>query len=250
LIRHRTMMSDSDEDSFGTPTDNEPGARLRNLFGGEQQIIRKNSNPLMYEPPKKAKKQTAPPPDKAQPVVVFATAVQLYQFSTTSQKFDPVGKAGCAVLSSNGGTQYQILCYRSSKDYICSTDVTPTLNYTIQNGQYGSFYDSSSQLWSLLFQTVDDAVHFASFVAIAKFYVSNQSLSMVNLNEQAQHSQPRNDSSDDCVRPGATISVKYTGWLLDGTRLGKSFDSNASSDKSFSFKVGERSVIKGWKKEC
>ncbi|KAL0489352.1 FK506-binding protein [Acrasis kona] len=141
----------------------------------------------MYEPPKKSKKGNAPP-DKAQPTVIHATA--------------------------------------------------------IQNGQYGSFYDSNYQLWSLLFQTVDEAVHFATFVAIAKFYVSNQSLSIVNLNEQAQHLQPKDD--DECVKVGASVSVKYTGYLLDGTRLGKVFDSNVSSEKVFSFKVGEKSVIKGW----
>jgi hypothetical protein len=244
-------MSDSEDDSFGNFSENEASGRLKNLFGSDSapQLQRRDSNPLKYVPPKKSSvtlKNGAPTNqsgDKQQPIVIHATAVQLFQYNATTQKFDPVGKAGCAILS-QAGSQFQVLCYRSSKDYICVTNITPSFTYTIQNSQYGSFYDSNSQLWSLLFQTSDDALHFSTYIAIAKYYANNRkAISIVNLNEQAQDDL---NSGTDVVKNGTTVAVKYTGWLLDEYKLGKAFDSNASSDKAFTFKVGEHAVIRGW----
>lgn len=45
----------------------------------------------------------------------------------------------------------------------------------------------------------------------------------------------------DTVRSGATVSVRYTGWLPDGTR----FDGNEDMDP-IRFRVGVGMVIPGW----
>jgi len=44
------------------------------------------------------------------------------------------------------------------------------------------------------------------------------------------------------VASGDSVSVKYSGWLSDGTL----FDSNASASTTFSFRVGAGRVIPGW----
>lgn len=45
--------------------------------------------------------------------------------------------------------------------------------------------------------------------------------------------------------PGSVVTVNYTGWLDDGGKPGKQFDSSVGR-RPFSFIVGAGTVIKGW----
>jgi peptidylprolyl isomerase len=45
---------------------------------------------------------------------------------------------------------------------------------------------------------------------------------------------------------GQTVSVHYTGWLMEGGKLGRKFDSSIERGQAFKFPLGSGRVIKGW----
>ncbi|HTT80339.1 MAG TPA: FKBP-type peptidyl-prolyl cis-trans isomerase [Stellaceae bacterium] len=46
--------------------------------------------------------------------------------------------------------------------------------------------------------------------------------------------------------PGHQVTVNYTGWLDEGGRKGKKFDSSFDHGQPFSFTLGAHQVIPGW----
>jgi len=47
-------------------------------------------------------------------------------------------------------------------------------------------------------------------------------------------------------QPGQRVIVHYTGWLDDGGKPGRKFDSSVDREQPFSFIIGVGQVIRGW----
>jgi len=45
---------------------------------------------------------------------------------------------------------------------------------------------------------------------------------------------------------GKSVTVHYTGWLFEGGRTGRKFDSSKDRNDPFAFSLGKGQVIRGW----
>lgn len=52
--------------------------------------------------------------------------------------------------------------------------------------------------------------------------------------------------SGDEALSGKTVTVHYTGWLLEDRKQGKKFDSSRDRNDPFTFPLGGGRVIRGW----
>ena len=56
----------------------------------------------------------------------------------------------------------------------------------------------------------------------------------------------RGKDVDGRDKPGQICVMHYTGWLYEGGKKGKKFDSSVDRGEPFSFGLGAQQVIKGW----
>ncbi|KAL4622649.1 FK506-binding protein 15-like [Arapaima gigas] len=235
------MFAGDDEDGdFLSPTG---GAKLASLFGLDQAASQGNES-FQYTAPKQPKKSSASTgpsgqksaPSPGAPVVLLATAVHAFQY--VNGQYMKQGKLGVAVLGNHINREYKILLYVSQQKQVTSARIHPGFVFTVQPGNYGTFYDDQRQNWSLMFESEKAAVDFCKQVCLAKAN-NAPSLDTVVVQDLVL-------GEGQGVENGDSLEVAYTGWLLQNYAIGQIFDSNLNKDKLLRLKLGAGKVIKGW----
>ena len=98
----------------------------------------------------------------------FFAAVQVFKY--LNGKYEPQGRLGLAILSSqaNAQTQYRILMYVTRAQPVASVRLAAEFKLAVQKNNYASFYDDARQLWSILFDTEDVIASFATQITLCK----------------------------------------------------------------------------------
>jgi FK506-binding protein 15 len=226
-------LPEEDEEQF-MPTGGSSG--LASIFGASKAMDKSGNSSFQYKAPtqpKKQKKGSGSGPETHQLLAAAAVDTQKH----VDGKYVPQGKIGVCVLGLHSAKDYKLLLYVTQSKHITSAKIDASFSFTVQRGHYASFYDDQRQAWSLHFSSEEDAVKLAKEVAVCKAVVAGSSVSLIK-QDLVVGERPAVDKGD-------SVDVKYTGWLFENG-IGKKFDGNTDSDKSFKFKVGKGKVIKGW----
>src|SRR5260221_540098 len=76
----------------------------------------------------------------------------------------------------------------------------------------------------------------------------SQKLARVELEQGLAYEIVTVSDSAVVAQAGKNVTVDYTGWLDEGNKAGKKFDSSLDRNQKFTFTLGAGQVIAGWDK--
>uniref|UniRef100_A0A673YB83 peptidylprolyl isomerase n=1 Tax=Salmo trutta TaxID=8032 RepID=A0A673YB83_SALTR len=147
------------------------------------------------------------------------------------------GKVGAALLGNHPTREYMILLYGSQQKPITTAKIHLGFIFTVQPGNYGTFYDDQRHNWSLMFDSEKAGVDFCKELCVAKWNSETTVDTLLTQDLLLGEGQ--------AVDYGDTVEVAFTGWLLQNHNIGQMFDSNVGKDKLLRVKLGTGKVIKG-----
>ncbi|CAB1318954.1 unnamed protein product, partial [Coregonus sp. 'balchen'] len=142
----------------------------------------------------------APPPS-----VLLATAVQAFRF--VNGQYTKQGKVGAAILGNHPTREYMILLYGSQQKPITTAKIHLGFIFTVQPGNYGTFYDDQRLNWSLMFDSEKAGLCVARWNSEAAV---DSLLTQDLLLGEGQ-----------AVDYGDMVEVAFTGWLLQNHNIGQ-----------------------------
>ncbi|XP_045549272.1 FK506-binding protein 15 isoform X5 [Salmo salar] len=215
------------------------GAKLASLFDLDQAASQGNESFQFRAPkqPKKTPTALSPSPQKPAPTpsVLLATAVHAFHF--VNGQYTKQGKVGAAILGNHPTREYMILLYGSQQKPITTAKIHLGFSFTVQPGNYGTFYDDQRHNWSLMFDSEKAGVDFCKELCVARWNSETTVDTLLTQDLLLGEGQ--------AVDYGDTVEVTFTGWLLQNHNIGQMFDSNVGKDKLLRVKLGTGKVIKG-----
>ncbi|XP_064797155.1 FK506-binding protein 15 [Oncorhynchus masou masou] len=214
-------------------------AKLASLFDLDQAASQGNESFQFRAPkqPKKTPTALSPSPQKPAPTpsVLLATAVHAFRF--VNGQYTKQGKVGAAILGNHPTREYMILLYGSQQKPITTAKIHLGFIFTVQPGNYGTFYDDLRHNWSLMFDSEKAGVDFCKELCVARWNSETTVDTLLTQDLLLGEGQ--------AVDYGDTVEVAFTGWLLQNHNIGQMFDSNVGKDKLLRVKLGTGKAIKG-----
>eukprot|EP01130_Rhizamoeba_saxonica_P012618 TRINITY_DN534_c0_g1_i2.p1 TRINITY_DN534_c0_g1~~TRINITY_DN534_c0_g1_i2.p1 ORF type:complete len:1362 (-),score=457.47 TRINITY_DN534_c0_g1_i2:68-4153(-) len=106
---------------------------------------------------------------------IYALTVNMFKYN--GEEYTQIGDVGTAILYSGDKQMFYLHVYYSRERNLFTLPLSPTFEYTYQidNGaHFGSFRDERDILWSIRFNSDEDALKFSSNISIAIFYTRQQ----------------------------------------------------------------------------
>ncbi|XP_030636905.1 FK506-binding protein 15 [Chanos chanos] len=237
------MFSEYLDGDFMSPRS---GAKLASLFDLDQAESLGNDS-FQFTAPKQPKKksssstitgvspQTSAPPHR---VLTLLLASGAHAFRLVKGQYVREGKVGAAVLGTHITREYNILLYGNQQRQITMARIHTGFVFTVQPGNYGSFYDDQRQNWSLRFESEKGVIDFCKEVCLAKWNSRTSADTLL--------SQDLVQGEGQAVQTGDTLEVAFTGWLLQNHAVGRVFDSTVGRERLRPVKLGAGKVVQGW----
>ncbi|KAF0718453.1 Aste57867_1689 [Aphanomyces stellatus] len=237
----------------------EAKARLGSLFGGNGAGGGDTNDPLRYSAPKEPVKATATPSASttgdAQQNIIYSTTVALFKYDSVKKSYASCSPSpvGCVILGNNAA--YSLLLYNAAKEHLTLSPVTPTLNATLQPGQYVNFYDAAGDNYSARFNTEVDAQTFIRTLFLTKVHVGiwggGASISPSALLKEELSCSAATSGAPPvrAIADGDTVGVAFSVWRVVGNAGSSPLDvvtkyapfEKVSATDLRKFRVGDKS---------
>ncbi|PWV07200.1 hypothetical protein C3747_104g19 [Trypanosoma cruzi] len=163
--------------------------------------------------------------------------VNLFLFLPDTSEYQEYGSVGCVIVGTlNSPPLYKLGCYNEKNEYICTANIT-TNNETgaciaLQAGGYISFKDEQGKIWSMQFESENQAIEFCCHVVVAMYGASGHPDQSILACDVAIGKCDRTVFANDIVK------VRYQSWVVQfeayGSELpilGSKLDGNLQADK-------------------
>ncbi|CAF0730070.1 unnamed protein product [Brachionus calyciflorus] len=229
------MNFDDDDDTDFTFNPQSNKSKLASLFKtGTEENSDENLKYKASKQPQPAQPQQATTTSSQQAAssVTFFSTVQAFKF--TNNKYEPQGKLGLAILSSQA--LYRILLYVTKTQPVATIRISQDFKISLQKNNYVTFYDEARQVWSILFDSEELVSNFATQVTLCKCNILQGNLQ----NEKLVQDLKFNDSDSGMIVE-SNDSIETT-TLVNSWQNLKLVEIENTTQKPFRLKLGKNKL--------
>lgn len=99
---------------------------------------------------------------------------------------------------------YQIILYKTKQEYVSIATVTRDFLFTVQANNYASYYDNNNENWSILFESNESYLEFATEMGLARYFAAQEKGENVIYQDLTPAS-----NKDIIAKEGDNICIKY-----------------------------------------